>query len=240
MKTLIERARESTDRIKALGDSQASQAEAALYSTRIQELSSAVTATSVPARMMELFAAKGIEVEMPSAQLLGLKQTIDDLAVKFESDPRSLLGPNPIWRLGTKNQLAALPERVNAHLLAAWRNHVSRLRPKIDQGILRVLQSHPTHRAQAGRIAELLTALTALAERLPMTPQELDGPTQLASEAQAAWQNLPQDFPGPVRDLFFAINAGTATAEHLTDETLAWLRGNDLLSSLRVAWNVSD
>lgn len=236
MPTLIERIREVSSQIISLADSQVTEGEARGFATRVHELTEAANAISVPARRIELLAAKGVRIEAPSAEANALKRTIDELAVRYEADPRSILAPDANWRLATRNQLTRLADRVTPSLLAAWRYYVLSIKPVVDQGLLRVLRSSPTHAVQAKRVEELNIEFHGLLERLPVSQEEIDRPERLAKELSRILEDLPTDIPQPVRELFLAINQGTATAAHLTDEAVAWLREREMLQTLRISW----
>jgi len=236
MPTLIERASELTDRIKSLGDSHATQGESQGFATRVQELSEPMIAISVSARRLEMFATKDISVEAPSLDARMLKKTIDDLAAKFDRDPRSILAADVNWRHATRNKLTNLAVRLDAILSEAWRAHVLALRPAVDQGLLRVLSIDPLHKPAANRVAVLLAQLEALADQLPKTEEDFGKPEGLAAEATQAWKDLPQDMPEEVQELFRAINEGMATAAHLTEDAINWLRENGLLETLAISW----
>ncbi len=236
MPTLIERIRELSGQIRSLADSQVTEDEAKGFATRTEELSEPSNAIAVPAQRFELFTDKGIPIGKSFPEACRLKRTIDELAAKYDADPRSILAPDSNWRLATRNQLARLAERINPSLSEGWRSHVLSLKPVVDQGLLRVLRSSPAHAAHANRVEELNTEFNRLAERLPVTQEEVDRPERLSKELHRVLEDLPTDIPQPVRELFLAINQSTATAAHLTNEAVKWLREKELLHTLRISW----
>lgn len=236
MPTLIDRIHDLTEQIKMLADSKVTEDEAKGFSTRAQEFSDPSNAISVPTRRYELFIAKGIRVESPASDSRKLKRTIDELAAKYEADPRSILDPNTNWRYAIRNQLTQLADRVSEDQLVAWRSYLTKMRPHVDQGLMLVLRSSPAYADHANHVQELDSEFDQLNERLPVTQEQIDRPEGLATELLLAIDDLPQDIPEPVRELFRAINQRTATAAHLTDDALGWLRENALLETLRISW----
>jgi len=235
MPTLVERLRDISAWIKSLAESQVSEDEARRFTARAGELSDLSMDMSVPAGRLEGFAANQIHVEIPDSRARSLKRTIDEMADKYDSDPLSILVPDASWRHFTKNSLASLTKEVSVALLIAWRNYVSGITPTIDQGLMIVFRSSPAYADHANRVQELGSALAQLAERLPGTQEDIDRPAALAAALLLAIENLP-DIPEPVRELFRAINRKTATAGHLTDEALGWLREKDMLDTIQVSW----
>ena len=236
MPTLVERLRDISTRIKSLAGSQVSEDEARRFAARAEELSELSMDMSVPAGRMEGFTANQIHMEMPDSRARSLKHTVDEIASKYDSDPSSILIPDANWRHSTKNSLASLTKEVSGKLSIAWRNYVSGIKPTIDQGLMIVFRSSPAYADHANRVQELGSALDQLAERLPGTQEEIDRPAALAAALLLAIENLPPDIPEPVRELFRAINRKTATAGHLTDEALGWLREKDMLDTIQVSW----
>ena len=236
MPALVERIRDLSARIKSLAGSQVSEDEAGRFRVRAEELSDLSMDMSVPAGRLEGFAANQIHVEIPDSRARSLKRTIDEIAGKYDSDPSSILVPDATWRHSTKNSLATLTKEVSGELSVAWRNYVSGIKPTIDQGLMIVFRSSPAYADHANRVQQLGSALDQLAERLPGTQEEIDRPAELATTLLLAIENLPADIPEPVRELFLAINRRTATAGHLTDEALGWLREKNMLDKIQVLW----
>ena len=236
MPTLIERILELSAQIRSLADSQVSEDEAKGFATRAEEYSGLSNVIAVPARRFELLTAKGMQVETPSGEARVLKGKIDEVTAKYDADTRSILAPNATWRHNTRNQLASLAERVNTTLSEGWRTHVLSLRPVVDQGLLSMWRISPAHTDQAIWVEDLSRDFDHLAERLPVTQEEIDRPEQLSIQLRLALEELPPDYPQPVRELFSAINKDAATAAHLTDEAVQWLRENELLDRLRISW----
>ena len=240
MPTLIERMHELSVQIRLLADSQVTEGEAKRFATRADEFSDPSNAISIPARRFGLLMAKGVQMETSFLEVRvearGLKRTIDNIAAKYDTDRRSILAPDTNWRLSTRSQLTRLAEHVNEHLLAAWRKYVLQLKPNVDQGLLRVLRSSPAYATHANYVEQLNTELYRLAERLPESQEEVDSPERLAEDLRRTLEDLPTDIPQPVRELFMAINQGTATAADLTDEAVEWLREKQLLHTLHVSW----
>ena len=236
MATLVERIRDLSARIKSLAGSQVSDDEARRFRVRAEELSDLSMDMSVPAGRLEGFSANQIHVDIPDSRARSLKRTIDEIAGKYDSDPSSILVPDANWRHSTKNRLTTLTKEVSRELSIAWRNYVSGIKPTIDQGLIIVLRSSPAYADHARGVQELGWALDQLAERLPGTQEEIDRPAELVTALLLAIQNLPADIPEPVRELFWAINRRTATAEHLTDEALGWLREKNMLDEIQVLW----
>jgi len=239
MPTLVERIQELSNRIRSLADSQVTEDEAKGFATRRQELTDLFDAIRVPARRVELLRSKGIHIETPSAEATALKRRIDELAARYESDPLSILEPDANWRYGTRNQLSKLATNVVPGLSDGWRSYVLKLKPIVDQGLLRVLESTPAHAAHANMVEDLDDELGRLADSLPTTQEEIDRPQQLSERLNRLLEDLPTDIPQPVRELFNAINQGTATAAQLTEEAVNWLRDSGLLDTLEVSWRSS-
>ena len=156
----------------------------------------------------------------------------------YAADRKSILEPSPEWRHATRNELGSIAKSGNQQLLLAWNNHVVGLKPPINAGLLRLLARSPAYQTQLRRIYELVTELDRLSGRLPSNPEELEKPALLAREVRGLVKELPEDIPEPVRLLFQSINEETATAVHLTEEAMQWLRENEMLSDLRVSLEV--
>lgn len=238
---LMDRILKLSSQIKSLAESQVTEEEARGFATRAEEFLEPSSAISIPAQRLDLFTNR-LQMETSFTELqeeaLRLKRIIDNIATKYNSDPRSILAPDTNWRLITKNQLTKLARNVDEHLLTAWHNYVLGLKPNVDQGLLRVLRSSPAHATHANYVEQLNTELYRVAEHLPANQEEANSPERIAEDLRRALANLPTDIPEPVRELFLAINQGTATAAHLTDEAVDWLREKKLLHTLRVTWGV--
>ena len=236
MPELIEQIQKLSQKIKLLSDSQVTEQESKGFATRADELSKLSIALSVPTRRLEGFISNGIEGATSFSTARELKGAIDEMVKKYDSDPRSILTPDPNWRHDTKSRLEQLAGRLNDQLLVNWSKYVSDIKPTVDQGLMVVFRSSPTYANHANRINELSSALDQLANRLPRSQEEIDQPTNLASEMRRAIENLPDDIPEPVRELFMAITRRTATPRHLTDEAFAWLRDKEMLDAIQLSW----
>ena len=239
MSTLIERIQQLSEKINLLSNSQVTEDEATAFRTRAEELSQLSNNILVPAKLVELFRARGIMVETPVTQSRQLKDTIDEKATQYHANPRSILTSDVNWRHVTRPRVAQLTERVDEELSVAWRNHVSKIKPTIDQGLMIVLRSSPAYAAHADQVHALSSGLDQLANRLPRNLEDINRPEALATALIRATENLPTDIPEPVRELFVAINRRTATAGHLTDEAIAWLREREMLDTIAVSWRFS-
>lgn len=239
MPTLLERVRVLSAQITSLADSQVTANEAKTFLSRALEFSEAASVISTPTRRIELLRTKGLKINDASLEVAPPKQAVENLLRKYETDRRSVLTPDTNWRLVTKPQLSKLSERVNASLRDTWRSYVLSTKPNVDQGLLRVLGSSPAYAAHARRIEVLDSSFRVIAEEFPVTLPDADRPEQLAKELKGLLEVLPTDIPKPVRDLFVAINQGSATVADLTDEAVAWLREKDLLQTVRLAWRTA-
>lgn len=236
MRTLIEQASDLTHDIRQMANSKVSAADADGFRTRAEELSNAADAIAVPAQFIELFSSKGIDLDIPVQQARRLKIAIDEMAAKYEADPQSILAANRNWRYSTKPALDRISRDIREQLLLGWRKYVESLKPEIDQGLMIVLQSSPAYAIHANKVREISSALDELAHRLPRTQDGFDEPEKLAADLNFAIENLPEDIPEPVRELFLAINRRVATAGHLTDDALTWLREREMLDTIEVSW----
>jgi uncharacterized protein involved in exopolysaccharide biosynthesis len=236
MTTIIEQTRELSNQITSLAGSQITEQEARAFETRAQELSEAASLIDVPARLTEFFRAKGITVNPLTAESNTLKRAINDMAAKYITEPSNLLKADPQWRLVTRSRFAELSGIAMDHLREAWQAFVLDNRPAIDQGLRNIWEIFPAYREQALLVEERLAEFDNISQHLPTSREDLDRPEQLAAELDEIVRNLPTELPEPVRELFQAISEGTATAVHLTDGALKWLRENDLLQTLRITW----
>ena len=236
MPVLFERVKNLSQQIQQLANSQVTEDESIGFRTRAEELSNPSAAIAVPTRRLELFRTKGIQVELSVQKARALKSTIDEMARQYDTEPRSILTPDANWRLITRTGLNQLAGLINEELSVGWRSYLSGIKPTIDQGLLIVLQSSPSYVNHANRVSELSSAFDTLANRLPTNQEEIDRPRELAAALRDAIENLPLDIPEPVRQLFVAISRRSATAGHLTDEALDWLRERDMLDTIVVSW----
>jgi len=236
MATIVERIRELSNQITSLAGSQTTEQEAKAFETRAQELSAAAILVYAPARRIELFTAKGIMIKPLAAESAMLKRAVNDMVANYVAEPADLLKANPRWRLVTKSQFDELSKLATDHLREAWQAFVSAKRPPIDQGLRNIWKIFPAYREQAFLVEERLAEFDNIAQHLPTSREDLDRPEQLIAELDEIVRDLPTEFPEPVRELFQAISEGTATAVHLTDEALKWLRENNLLQTLCITW----
>ena len=234
--TIIERAQGLTQELNRLTNSQVSQTEADGFRTRDEELSTTADEVMIPARYIELFRAKGINCHIPVQRVNRLKATIDEMAAKYQANPRSILDPDTNWRFQTKTGIERIGREIREELLLRWHDYVEGLRPEIDQGLMIVLQNSPTFSSHTSRIRELNAILDDLSRQLPRNQQEVNQPEQFANELNNTVENLPGDIPEPVRDLFIAIHRGDATVKHLSEGALLWLRERNMLDSIAVSW----
>ena len=239
MVTFFERARGLSSQIRSLAGSQVTEREAKAFETRAQELSEAASLVFFPARLTQLFMANEITGEGADADARMLKRSIDSMMAKYSGEPASILEADPQWRLLTKSQFAKLAERTTVRLQEAWCAFVLAQKPVIDQGRRNIWKIVPAHQEQALLVEQRLAEFDNIAQHLPTSLEDLDRPEQLAAELDEIVRDLPTDLPEPVRELFQAITQGTATAEHLTDEAVEWLREKQLLNTLRVMWRAT-
>jgi len=236
MATLVERVQELSNQITSLAGSQATEQEARAFETRAQELSEAANLVYVPARRIELFTVKGITIKPLAAKSAILKRAVNDMAAKYVTEPANLLRTDPQWRLVTKSQFAELSQLATDNLREAWQTFVSAKRPAIDQSRRNIWKIFPAYQERARLVEERLADFDYIAQHLPTSREDIDRPEQLAAELDETLRALPTELPEPVRELFQAIDQGTATVAHLTDEAIKWLRENDLLQTLRITW----
>ena len=236
MPTLIERVQGLTQEIRQMANAKVSETEADAFRTRDGELSDAANAIAVPAKFIELFGTKGLKVETPVQQARRLKSTIDEIAAKYDVDPLSIAATDTSWRFSTKPGLDRISRDVMEQLMLGWRKYVGNLKPEIDQGLIILLQNSSAYANHANKVREISSALDELAHRLPSTQDDFNKPEKLAADLNLAIENLPDDIPEPVRALFLAINSRVATAGHLTDDALTWLREKEMLDTIAVSW----
>ena len=236
MANLMNRMREISKSIKDLEGLKSTEDEAIGFRTRADELSHLAAQIWAPTERIELFRQHGIAVETPELHASQLRQKLETLLRDYRADRKSILEPNPEWRYTTKNGLESIAKNGNQQLLSSWNNHVVGLKPPINDGLLRLLARSPAYQTQLSRINELVTELDRLSGRLPSNPEELEKPALLAREVRGLVKELPEDIPEEVRLLFQSINEETATAVHLTEEAMQWLRENEMLSDLRLSW----
>ena len=233
---IIERAQGLTQELNRLTNSQVSQTEAHGFRTRDEELSTIANEVMIPAQYIALFRAKGINFHIPVQRVNRLKASIDEMAAKYQANPRSILDPDTNWRFQTKTGVERVGREIREELLLRWHDYVEGLRPEIDQGLMMVLQNSPTFATHTSRIRELNAILNDLSRRLPRNQQEVNQPENIANELKNTVRNLPGDIPEPVRELFLAINRGDATVKYLTEGALLWLRERNMLDSIAVSW----
>ena len=234
--SLIDRIRAISHNIKDLEGLQATETEATGFRTRADDLSQFADTIQATAERTELFRQNGIHVEAPEFQTSQLRQKLDEMLRGYVEDRKSILESSNEWRYDTKTGLDSVTSKTNQELQMAWIRYVSNLKPSVNPGLLRLFSRSRVYQAQSQRIDDLLGELDNLKNRLPSSQRELESPALLAEEARHLAEELPHDIPEPVRCLFQSINEQTATAGHLTDEAMQWLKENEMLSDLRVSW----
>ena len=236
MSSLINRVRELSKSIKDIEGLKATEDEAIGFRTRAEELSHLADQLQVQAVRTELFRKRDIAVETQQFPASQLRLKLEAMLRDYAADRKNILEPSPEWRHTTKNGLESIVKRANQQLLSAWNNHVVALKPPINGGLLRLLARSRAYQTQSRRINELVAELDRLSDRLPSSLEELERPALLARKVRALVEELPEDIPEAVRLLFRFINEETATAVHLTEEAMEWLRENEMLADLRVSW----
>ena len=236
MANLMNRVRKISKSIRDLEGLKSTEDEAIGFRTRAEELSHLAAQIQAPTERIELFRQHGIAVETPEFHTSQLRQKLETILRDYAADRKSILEPSPEWRYTTKIGLESIAKNGNQQLLSSWNNHVVGLKLPINDGLLRLLARSRAYQTQSRRIGELVTELDSLSNRLPSTIEELERPAKLAEELQRLRRELPDDIPPPVRLLFQSINEETATAVHLTEEVMQWLRENEMLADLRLSW----
>ena len=234
--SLIERIRTISRDIRDLEGLQATEMEAKGFRTRADDLSQLADKIQVPAERTRLFRQSGIEVEAQEFQARQLRLKLDEILQGYMADRKSILESSTEWRFDTKSGLDSFASKTNQELRKAWIRYVTFLKPPINPALLRLLGRSRAFQAQSQKIDELFAELDSLMNRLPSSQQDLERPGLLAEEARRLAEELPQDIPEPVRQLFQSINQQTATVGHLTAEAMQWLKENEMLSDLRVSW----
>ena len=236
MSSMISRVREISRRIKDLEGLRATEDEANLFKTRAEDLSSLSDEIQKPADQIELFWNGSVAVETPTFQANQLKLQLEAIQNDYAADRKSVIAPSTKWRFDTKKGLESIARSSYQQLQTAWNGHLAEMRPATDSGLLRLLSRSTAFQAQSRRIEELVTEFDLLSNRLPSNTEELERPAKLARELQNLIRELPDDVPGPVRQLFQSINEGNATAAQLNQDAMQWLLDNDMLSDLKVSW----
>ena len=234
--SLIDRIRAISQDIRELEGLHATEIEATGFRTRAEELSQLEDKIQVPAERTKLFRENGIEVEAQEFQARQLRLKLDEMLRGYMADRKSILESDSDWRNKTKNGLESFASKTNQELRTAWIRYVTYLKPPINPALLRLLGRSRAYQAQSQEIDKLFGDLDSLKDRPPYSQQDLDRPAQLAEEARRLAEELPNDIPEPVRQLFQSLNEQTATAVHLTEEAMQWLKENEMLSDLRVSW----
>ena len=144
-----------------------------------------------------------------------LKLQLEAIQNDYAADRKSIIEPSTKWRFDTKKGLESIARSSYQQLQTAWNGHLAEMRPATDSGLLRLLSRSTAFQAQSRRIAELVAEFDRLSNRLPSSTEELERPAKLAEELQYLIRELPDDIPGPVRQLFQSINEGNATAAQL-------------------------
>ena len=236
MPKLIDRVREVSKSIKHIEGHKATEEEAIGFKTRADEFSQLAAQLQVPMVQTELFRQRNIVVETPQFHASQLRPKLEAILLAYAADRKSILEASPEWRHTTKNGLESIARKANEQLLSAWTNHIIGLKPPINSGMLRLLVRSSAYQVQSRRIDQLVTELDRLSDRLPTSLEELESPPLLAREMRDLVEELPEDIPEAVHLLFRSINEETATASHLTEKAMEWLRENDMLADLRVSW----
>ena len=236
MSNLIDRVREVSKSIKGLESRKATEAEATGFRTRADELSDLAAHIRVPVQLIEIFRQNGIPVETPGFQASQLRLTLEAMLQDYATNKKNILEPSTEWRYTTKNGLESIAKNGNQQLHSAWNSYVMRLKPSVNDGLLRLLARSPAYQTQSQQIAERVGEMDQLSNRLPSTRELLERPAILAKEIRGLQEQLPEDLPESVSLLFQSMNQGTATAVQLTDKAMVWLKENEMLSDLRVSW----
>ena len=234
--SLIDRIRTISRDIRDLEGLQATEIEAKGYRTRADDLSQLADKIQVPAERTRLFRQRGIEVAAQEYQARQLRLKLDEILQGYMADRKSILESSSEWRFDTKNNLESFASKANQELRRAWITYVTFLKPPINPALLRLLGRFRAYQDRSQKIDELFAELDNQKDRLPSSQQDLERPALLAEEARRLAEELPNDIPEPVRQLFQSVNDQTATVGHLTEEAMQWLKENEMLSDLRVSW----
>ena len=236
MTKLIGQMREISRKIKDLEGLRATESDAEGFKTRADELSNLSGQIREPVRRIQLFRQSGIPVEASYVQGNQLRLDLEEMQQEYATDRKSIITPKPEWRHETRNRLVAVARRSNERLQASWDKHVADAKPPINSGLLRMLARLPAYQTQLRTITERIDEFDRLPSRLPSSINDAKRPAILAERLRALLNELPDDIPDPVRELFQSINAESATAAQLTDDARAWLLEHGMLSDLRVSW----
>ena len=234
--SLIDRIRAISQSIRDLNGLQATETEAAGFRTRADDLSLFADKIQVPAERTKLFRQNGIGLQAPEFQARQLRLKLEEMLQGYVAERKSIIEPNSEWKFETKTGLDSIASKTNQELRTAWIRYVTNLKPSVNPGLLLLFTKSRAYQAQSQRINELFAELDSLMTRLPSSQGDLESPALLADEARRLSEELPSDIPEPVRQLFQSVNDQTATVGHLTEEAMQWLKGNGMLSDLRVSW----
>ena len=147
-----------------------------------------------------------------------MRLNLEEMQQEYAADRKSIITPKPEWRHETRDRLVAVARTSNQRLQASWDKHVDDAKPPINSGLLLMLSRSPAYQARLRTVTEQIEEFDRLRGRLPSNIDEAKRPAILAERLRSLLNQLPDDIPEPVRELFQSINSGSATAAHLTDD----------------------
>ena len=235
---LVERAEKLRANIQNLATLRRTAGESKAYETRATDIGNASTTLSNLAVLGEALTQQGIAVSLPADILIGLKSRTEQILTNYRQVPESIVGPENELRSQYWRPLEEQGASIRSVFLAGWQAHVAgRLRFEQAQ-LLDVLSSVPEYVSHAAKMRALYEQARRLASGLPddSTFVQINA---IEAQIREAWTKLPQGLPVDVQTFISAAATATARLEQLTPEVAAWLKANDLDSSIRISWSRS-
>jgi len=235
---LVERAEKLRASIQNLATLRRTAGESKAYETRATDIDNASKTLSTLALLGEALTEQGISVSLPTDILKGLQSRTEQILTNYRQAPESIVGPENELRSQYWRPLEEHGASIRGVFLTGWQAHVaSRLRFEQAQ-LLDVLSSVPEYVSHAAKMRALYDQARRLTSGLPDDSAfaQIDA---IELQIREAWTRLPQGLPEDVQTFISAAATATARLEQLTPGVAAWLKANDLDSSIRISWSRS-
>ena len=239
---LLDRARELRLALQGYSSLREEQGDAERFDTRASALSEATKTIAPLARLVPVFASKGIVVDLPTTFASGLVGHATSILDRFVADPETIIEPDPRLKASFWDPLRTLAsQRLNPPLLHAWHSYVDAILPPVNAALLAHLKKIPVLIPKIETVENLDATAQALRHVLPKNGGAF---SELATAAESLRESLHGLFgsedgdvsPEVVTFLQSVSSPEGAKIDLLVSEVRDWLHSRGLLVALRLRW----
>ena len=231
MPTLLERVGDLRERIVELGRVDVERANFEKLSTRASQVRARAGQIEAVVASIARLEAHGVDLGKIPKPSRDLRDKPAALLAALKSD-WATFAKDSLFATSFLNPVEAHTEKIREVAIAAWRAHVDRTVPKINDGLLETL-GKAGFASQVARLRDRREMARKLRDGLPASDDVFSMLTALAQEISAVWGQL-EGVPSSVIVFLTKAARREATFQDLTSEVREWLGEHGMIPQLRI------